>query len=328
MNSAKMKIKSILFACFILCACALISSCDQLEDDNSTVNPKVSNGDNIVYVMPNSTGFIDLYQVVKGSGNSRFEISSRPQQGSLTELAVGMLQYSPAAGFNNGRDAFSFSLYSANNKLLSQDTVTIMMSPDTTSLPCGVYANADYSQLSGGTVTTDVLANDVLCHGPNYTKLVIYRPNNSFPPYYGTATLENHKIKYTAGANFNGKDKVMYKIMDAGDTSKYSFAMMYVTASPLCSFNVQDDLFNFSGPNNLYDLDVFANDQLCTNIQNDYSFNIVYPGRIGTAEYGTTKALAFKIPPTQTTSFTDTVRYQLCYDGLCKSAKVIINVSR
>ncbi len=309
----------------------LLYNCDVLESDVAPKPNEIEVVGNKVYIMENGTGTIDLRSLVQSSGSVQLNVTSQPLKGELSTILPGLLQYSPHTGFSKGKDSFRFSVYSASNTLLMEDSVIIIVEDDSTNLPCGIYAQNDFFYTVTSKVTLDVLLNDSYCIDSTKLGIEIFRPEANFPPYFGTAQVVNNRIEYTPGATYQGNDKIVYKVFNKDDHSVFSVAVAYIAQAQPCNFRLGNDYYHFSKDslNQIFSdtlqLQVFQNDQLCQPI-NDFSFSIIEDGYVGTASYGSTSPIQYRYPSPITKAFSDSVVYQLCYDGQCKSAKVYITV--
>ncbi len=137
------------------------------------------------------------------------------------------------------KDGFEVTVFSKNNEILKKDTLVIIVENDSTKLPCSIYPVNDYVYNVTSAVTIDVTANDIICSSDIIVS--VYRPENTFPPYYGTASVSGNKIVYTSGASFLGEDKLMYKVTDANDPSVFSYGMVYITNDSSCNLALADD---------------------------------------------------------------------------------------
>jgi hypothetical protein len=306
----------------------IVNSCDTLESDVAPKVPEVEIEGNEIYLIPNSTGYIDLRSMINSHGTVRLDITGQTRHGDLSEISNGLLQYSPDPGFNSGRDLFTFSV-SRNNDVLKYDTVIIIVEPDTTKFPCGIYPQNDFVYGVKGSTLINVLDNDILCGDTSQFIVEVYRPDSlSFPPYFGTAVVEGNNIRYTPGSSFIEADKIMYRVRNTqGSTS--GIGIVYIFSSPACSFTLFDDSFVFSTdslPSDTVQLPVFANDELCSTPLSDYAFTMLHDGDVGTAIFQNPDFI-YILPDTVTQTFTDSVVYQLCHRDRCRTATVSIKVN-
>lgn len=305
-------------------------SCDVLESDVEPQSPDIEINGNEIYMLPDGNGYIDLYSLVKSSADVRVDISGKPSNGNLSELATGLLQYSPAANFRRGRDSFEFSIYSKNNALLKRDTVVIIVDPDSTKFPCGIYSKPDFVEAPSGPVLINVLQNDIICADSSRVRVEIYRPSSSFPPYAGTAVVAGQQILYTPGASFTGQDKIIYRVFDILDSTKSALGVVVIAPRPNCTFSVYNDSYAFTLDSLTTDslaIPVFQNDQLCGRSLSQYQFTLLHNGDVGIAYYRPERPdLLYTLPDSTNQPFTDSLVYRLCYQARCETAKVYIQI--
>jgi hypothetical protein len=330
MNQISYKIKNLLTLFGAVMPLMLLYSCDTLESDVKPDQPKVELEGAKVYSMANGSAVIDLYAMVKTQGTVRLDIMSQPKNGSLTELRKGLMQYSPSQNFKRGSDSFKFSVYSDNNTLLKQDSVLIVVDSDSTNLPCGIYPENDNVQAETGEMIIDVLQNDFLCGELTQFLVEIYRPEAHYPPYNGSAVVvSGNKVKYTPGNSFPGYDKFMYRVYNINDTSVAGYGFVYIDHAPInpCTWDLLNDTYNFtidSLQSDTLHLDILSNDVFCDSlVHHNYSINITSGAQYGTAYFD---GLLNYLPNASSQTFTDSIAYQICYDELCKTAKVYIKV--
>ena len=246
----------------------------------------------------------------------------------MTEVGTGLLKYIPFKEYQ-GKDAFLLSIHDANNKLLQTDTVDIIVDQNPDNLPC-IYPQDDWIYTAGTPVTVNVLANDILCADPSDLVLEIYRPNNSFPPHIGTASVTpDNQIFYMAPNNGQDlQDSVVYKVYRASNPTVVGFATLAITVTG--SLNPCQPIIN---PDSYYlqlghssdtlRLGVLMNDYLCgaapeisvTELphHSDVIVNsdiIMYPYELSESN------------PT----ILDSLTYKVCIDQQCYSAKVKIEI--
>jgi hypothetical protein len=311
-------------AALICLVCGLVS-CDVLEPDADIITPTTEIVDKEIVVLANSPAFIDL--------NSKFEtnipayaaVTSQPRLGKLKDFGNGIIQYTPAVGNSKGRDNFEFTLYTTNNEIIKRDTLTLIIENDSTGLPCGIYPKADYAYSAGTTpILIDVVANDIICGGP--VNVSIFQPNEKFPPQFGKAEITNKKIRYTPSIAFGGSDIIIYKLANATDTTRQAYGVVFVTADSVCNYRISDDHFVFKGQSldSTFTLPVFINDSLCDMISQyqAYAKSLPVYGKVSTIAEG----FAYIPPASPVFPFEDHFTYEVCKDGMCKSAKVNVTL--
>ena len=311
--SRKIEILSI-FLCLVL-----LAACDVLESDPDILEPEVEITGDEVYVLANGTSFIDLQSKVHSTLEARLAVTSSPSHGTLTDLGKGIIQYAPKVGNTRVTDGFEVTVFSKSNEILKKDTVVIVVENDSTKLPCSIYPINDYVYNVTSAVTLDVTANDIICS--DEVTVSVYRPENTFPPYYGTATVSGKKIVYTPGTSFSGEDKLMYKLTAANDPKLTAYGMVYITGRPSCSLVLNDDAFVYDSlVNNTVYLPVFKNDSICEAL-NLYQVNIKTNPLYGKASI-TSDGILFEVPATADSIFYDHFTYEVCLDATCKTARV------
>jgi hypothetical protein len=329
------KSKPIVYLMLFLLALVGVYSCDTLAPDVDPQSPEIEITGKEIHMVRNGSGVIDLYSMVRSSGEIRLDITGQPRKGNLSELSKGLLQYSPNTSFKKGRDFFEFAIYSQNNTLLKLDSVVIIIETDSTHLPCGFYPQSDSVYNVTGPVSIDVLNNDIICGDSTRVGVEIYRPDNSFPPSFGTATVQNNRIVYAPGSSFAGNDKIFYRIFSTQDTTKSGIGVVTILPTPpppVCTFSLSFDNYVFDRDSLYSDtllLKVFQNDQLCARAVNQYGFAMVNDGHVGTAHYPNAvdpSAFVYVIPDSAQTTFTDSLVYRLCYQARCQTATVYIKV--
>jgi hypothetical protein len=342
MLSISHTLKSLLTKALLFSLPALFYACDAVDHDATPGGPAVEVVGTEVIILSNGSAYIDLYSKIRTKGTVRLDIASQPRKGDLSEVGTGFLKYSPDEDFTHGRDAFAFSVYDENNRLLKSDSLVIIVEDDATNLPCGIYPQDDYVYHVAGPVQINVRANDFLCADSMNLILEVYRPDNSFPPYAGTATvLSNDVIQYTPGSNFSGSDEFIYKVFSANDSSLVGFAVVHISSEVACNFVVNDDEYAFSVDSlSHYDslsldsirydtlqLYVLSNDILCDSTGTGHSFSIVQYPVHGTAYYSNAAPIGYVFPHNgSSTTFTDSLVYRICVDQRCKVGRVKINV--
>ncbi len=328
-NKSRIKLAGILF---VASMAALLFSCDLMENDvrPEDAQPKIEGA--TVYTTSTSSAFIDLHRLVKTQNPVQFKITSQPKNGRLTELGKGIVEYSPNDRNTTGKDRFGFSISTLDNKLLTSDSITIIIS-DSTHLPCGIYAQKDLVTDSlRGPVTIDVLQNDTVCDSLE-VKVDIFQTDSVSLPEYGTATvISGNRIVYSPGAHFNGKDHFYYKVYSIADSTFSIGEVLIEQEKAINVFILNDDhyafdadtLFNNPLPGDTLKLEVFANDDLLTGSSIPGRSTISLPPSYGRA---TVYGLSYiRYAPSGKKQVTDTLRYQVCYGAQCKTAKVTIQI--
>jgi hypothetical protein len=129
-------------------------------------------------------------------------VSGTPRNGTAV-LKDGKLNYSPNPGFT-GTDVVFYQL--KDGGLTSSAMIYLYVELDAA---CSFNINADQAfAQKGQSVSIDVTANDQLCGYVSQPLRI------SKLPSFGTLSIKEGKIVYTAGANFKDTDTFEYKIAD------------------------------------------------------------------------------------------------------------------
>ncbi len=306
-----------------------VHGCDTIEDETTPNKPVVTLQGNKIFALSNSNAFIDLHSMVRTSGEVNIAIGKQPTKGSLKEVSNGFLSYTPGKTFTRGTDQFVVSIFDKHQELLREDTVQIVVKEDTEALPCGIYPQRDSVQLYASTVFFDVLKNDIICGDSANVAVEIYRPDPSFAPYFGSATVENHRIIYTAGEFYSGTDLVVYKVYSKIDNTIFGFGTLSIIPPFYCELNLEQDLFEF-GADTLANTDtlrlfVLGNDRLCPDV--DYTMSFDMGPAVGEASWKDERYIRYVIKsPMDGYIFTDSLRYKVCDGGECETGYVHITI--
>jgi hypothetical protein len=332
MTNITSKIKAYLAGYGILSLVALFAACDVLEDDASPRNPDIEIKDNELHILADGNAYIDLHSMVKTNGKIRLNVSSQPGRGELSEPAKGLLRYAPFEDFKKGRDSFAFSIFGESNELLATDTVIIIVEDDTTDLPCGYFPQDDWVSSTTSPISVDVLQNDFLCGDSSDIRLEIYRPDNSFPPHSGNASVVQNRIVYTG--NFSElSDTVIYKVSKVSDSSVVGFGALYIEIGNFCTPHANEDsvAYNHHGwPTDTLSLAVMLNDELCGSTISSFSI-AEQPANGDAVIVGTGNNSLIKYSygdPTMdsTQMILDSLKYQWCIGSQCYTGKVRIRL--
>jgi hypothetical protein len=302
-------------------------SCDVLEPDPDVLEPTTNVNGKEIYVLANSPAIVDLNAKLQTNTPVRIALTSQARHGKISDLGKGLLQYSPSVGNSRARDGFDFTVYTLNNEIIKRDSVIIFIENDSTNLPCNIYPSADYVYgVDHDPVIVDVTSNDVICGGD--VTISIYKPENSFPPNFGEADVVGNMIKYDPGPEFQGYDRVVYKVSTAKDTSRWAYGIVYLMGDSACSTRLASDRFVFGkdAVDSLIWLPVYNNDTLCYSF-NSYQVNLSAAPLYGKASL-TPSGINYKVPATLAFPFSDYFTYQLCINATCVTARVDIKLEK
>jgi hypothetical protein len=300
-------------------------SCDSYEAD-VTPEDKISMGQSQFYTLPNSSTVIDLKSIVKSYSSVDLLIDKQPGQGSLTRLGAALYAYMPKADFRKGHDYFLLNV-SRDGQTLQRDTIFIEVGQDTTQLPCGVYAVLDTVNIptnGPAAVRINVLANDRIC-GADTSDLQVSLFST---PQHGTASLSGNQVVYTT-PGYNGYDQFLYEIRSTADTSVHALGLVSLrigNATDTCVMALHDDerQYNVNGDSPLTaGLIVTANDTICDRANS--AVTIVNGPLYGTASVVNYGRILYTKSSPFTASYSDSVKYQVCSGGVCKTAVFRLN---
>lgn len=305
----------------LLCLACVLVSCDVLEPDADIITPTTEIVDKEIVVLANSPSFIDLNSKFETNVPTYAAVTSQPRLGKLKDIGNGIIQYTPAVGNSKGRDNLAFTLYTMNNEIIKQDTLIIIIENDSLSLPCGIYPKADYAYSAGTTpILIDFMANDIICGGP--VNVSIFQPNENFPPQFGKAEITGKKIRYTPSTTFGSSDIIIYKLASAWDTTRQAYGVVFITADSACNYQISDDhfVFNEHSLDSTVTLPVFMNDSLCDIVSQYqvYAKSLPLYGKVSPIADG----FAYIPPASPVFPFQDHFTYEVCKDGMCKSANI------
>lgn len=259
-------------------------------------------------------GIIDLQARIVSPGKVKVEITGSTRNGSLQDIGKGLLQYSRTG--NSTHDSFRFRVLSADDRLLREDSIGIIIPTDSTDLPCKyVYAKNDSVWGVSSTIWVNVAANDYSCSDSVTVSI-------STQPLFGTATVIANRIQYVPQTGFKGTDYLLYKATSSDPSVIPGYAFLRIYGSdPGCVPQAADDLFNKPlNDDTAMALDILANDTLCDSVPNVV---IGVNPHYGSAWYdNTAKKLLYQ--NSAGVNHDDTVRYNLCSGVGCTVATVVI----
>jgi len=304
----------------------LVAACDVFQDDAVPNKPVVENE---IHVLKNNSTYIDFNKLANTQGEISVAISSGPQKGTLTNVAAGLLKYSPNSNFTQGQDVFKYSIFNANNDLLESDSVIIIVEDDTTHLPCGLYAHDDYVNTASSPVIIEALQNDIICGDTSDLKIEVYHPDNMYPPHQGTAYVVANRIWYEANTTGNVSDTIIYRISKISDPSVYAYASVFVNISAdTCELVLFDDDYFLDKPIGADSLllTLLENDQLCDTVA---SFTLVESPHQGNATILYNSELGYHVRYNYNlvhpdSAIYDSLQYQVCDLQRCKTARTRI----
>ena len=301
----------------IICAILIMvamSNCDTLEDD--VIEPvTILNSGQGRAVLDGQSTVIDLKSSLEISVPVKTEIVRQPSFGVLADYGNGLYKYTADSDASGRQDIIGYTVSDLNDKLLTSDSILIDI-VDQLSDSCQLVALPDivYS-LQDSIFQIDVLANDLVCDSLLPVSVKVVRA-----PMFGSAEVVNNEVVYTA-FSASQSDEFVYEVESAKDGSFNSLAA--VTILPFvdsCTWQVNDDFFDYSAITGGQKFDVLANDQLCDAA--DFQISIVQEPTKGQAYFDDSFALNFLLHDTYPAGNSDSLVYQLCINDECKTALV------
>jgi hypothetical protein len=147
---------------------------------------------------------------------------SDPTHGQITNFtAGGAFTYRPAPNFT-GSDTFSVRATDAAN-VQAAATITINVANGDDDAP---ILRTDILQATGANPLVDVLANDDEPDGEALTLTLVGNPD------FGSAVVENRKIRFTLPAGFKGFNRFQYRAADGAGQGGVVKAVVFVDAQP------------------------------------------------------------------------------------------------
>jgi hypothetical protein len=151
-----------------------------------------------------------------------FARTSDPAHGQVTSFTTaGAFTYRPAANYA-GSDSFSVRATDAANAAVTA-TITINVANGDDDAP---ILRTDILQATGASPLVDVLGNDEEPDGEALTLTLVGNPD------FGSATVENRKIRLNLPAGFKGFNRFQYRAVDEAGQGGVVKAVVFVDAQP------------------------------------------------------------------------------------------------
>ncbi|HVQ14861.1 MAG TPA: Ig-like domain-containing protein [Vicinamibacterales bacterium] len=194
-----------------------------------------------------------------------FARTSDPTHGQVTSFtAAGAFTYRPAANFT-GSDTFNVRATDAANAEVAA-TITINVANGDDDAP---ILRTDILQATGANPLVDVLANDEEPDGEALTLTLVGNPD------FGSATVENRKIRFNLPAGFKGFNRFQYRAVDGSGQGGVVKAVVFVDAQPsrLVYFSTGSATHGYS---EVY-VDDFVSTRKLTSHETTYPVDGLYP---------------------------------------------------
>lgn len=248
---------------------------------------------------------------VEGSTLTALVVAS-PAHGTLTLNADGSFRYTPQANYN-GSDSFT---YRANDGTLDSGVTTVNLTINSVNdIPTAV--NDSYSVAQGGTLTGNVLTNDMDVEGSALTSALVNGPAS------GTLTLNpDGSFRYQPNDSFSGTDTFTYRVNDGAADSGVATVTIQVTPNNVAPV-AKADSYSMSEDGTL----IIAASGVLDN-DTDADGNPLTAGLVTGPAHGTLTLEpdgSFTYVPTANYNGTDTFSYR-ANDGTVDSATVSVTI--
>lgn len=152
-----------------------------------------------------------------------FTRTGDPAHGQILSFAAsGAFTYRPVANFT-GADTFTVAADDGAGGTTAA-TVTINVASGDDDAP---VLKADVIRATGSTPLVDVLANDIEPDGETLTLTLVGHPD------FGSAVVENGKLRFTLPAGFRGFDRFQYRAVDGAGQGGTVNAVLFVDSEPV-----------------------------------------------------------------------------------------------
>jgi hypothetical protein len=212
-----------------------------------------------------------------------FARTSDPTHGQVTSFtAGGAFTYHPATNFV-GADTFSVRATDAANAQITA-TITVNVANGDDDVP---LLRTDILQATGANPLLDVLAND---EEPDGEALTLTLEGN---PDFGSATVENRKIRFTLPAGFKGFNRFQYRAVDGAGQGGVVKAVVFVDATParLVYFSTSSAT---NGTSEVY-VDDFVSTRKLTSHETTYPVDGLYPYTFMRSDNGRSIIVNYKL---------------------------------
>ena len=212
-----------------------------------------------------------------------FSRTSDPAHGQVTSFtAAGAFTYRPAANFA-GSDSFSVRATDAANAEVTA-TITINVANGDDDVP---ILRTDILQATGANPLVDVLANDEEPDGEALTLTLVGNPD------FGSATVENRRIRFSLPAGFKGFNRFEYRAVDSAGQGGVVKAVVFVDAQParLVYFSTSSATNGYS---NVY-VDDFVSTRRLTSHETTYPVDGLYPSTFVRGDSGRNIIVRYKL---------------------------------
>jgi Bacterial Ig domain len=241
-------------------------SCDEIKSvpdplpatpENPLINAK------ILYTQPNNfVAFDSKNLLAKALGFTSLKVENNPQFGKLTFNKNGLLIYKADSTKAEGEDLIIYKAINTDSQKDKRDTLKIIITSDPNKIPCNAGIIPDFFTVKVNTPSVlNVLRNDRFCNAIlDSTTLQIVEN-----PLYGTASIEQNRVKYVPKIGSEKDDFFLYRVCTGGASPVCMIAgvRIDVQGNTCRSFLLPDLLIIDKKDNNVQIIKVLDNDKIC-----------------------------------------------------------------
>ena len=273
------KILSISILSLLLWACDEIKSVPEPQPPTPET-PLMSA--KILYTQPNNFVAFDSKNLLsKTLGFTSLKVESIPQFGKLTFNKNGLLIYKADSTKPDGEELLIYKSLNTDSQKDKRDTLRIIITSDPARIPCNAGVIPDFFSVKINTTTIlNVLRNDRFCNAIlDSTTLQIIEN-----PIFGTATVEQNRVKFVPKMGSDNDDYFLYRICTGGASPVCMIAGVRVDIQGInCRSALLPDLLIINKmDNNVQIIKVLDNDKICDNYDKK-SLKITVQPRFGKA---------------------------------------------
>lgn len=310
----------------LLALLSITSACDSLDEDTAPASPllEFDSSGPVVYNTTQGPTVINLLDYTPASTTPySIQLTTDPAQGKVKLDPQGLLIYEKYKSFTSGTDHIGYTI-SQNGSAVLSNYVTIRVSADSASVPCSAGAQSDSLTflVNSQNNLIPVVQNDRVCNKANISVSLFKAPS-------GQIRLDGTSFLYAPKAGFTGEDSFIYQLCETQNTEakpicSYAYVSLYIRKELSCSLQANNDGYTlkFLGQDTTYQLNVLANDSWCraANLQPQ-----LLEQKTNTQ---VSNEFIYYFLTEDTFVTTDSLRYSLCQDGICKQANVLLSFEK
>jgi hypothetical protein len=260
-------------------------ACDEIIQPPTPKPPIVEtplNSTTILYTQSNNFVAFDTKNLLnKAQGFTSLKVETTPQFGKINFNKNGLLIYKADSTKAEGTEILVYKALNSDSNKDKRDTLKIIITSDFSKTPCNAGAIPDIFPVKINTPTIlNVLRNDRFCSSiVDSTTLEVVEK-----PIFGTAVVENNRIKYTPKPGSEADDYFLYKICTGGTkpVCMITGVRIDVQGNSCKSLLFPDFLVINKNIANAQIIKVLDNDKICDNYDKK-SLKITIQPRFGTA---------------------------------------------